>query len=116
MDHAISLHKYNPLRANYFSFSYLIFTDDILIVGKMDIDTVNSLNHILNILERYLGLIANKDKFVFYYLGHNRSLSLLEYVLGLKQGSFPLKYLGLPWVKGALKSNHFISLFDKLFG
>ena len=76
--------------------SHLLFADDTLIFCEADLDQILILCMILIWFEAVLGLKINlgKSELVLDGVVHNVDLFLV--VLGCKQGSLPMKYLGLP--------------------
>ena len=76
--------------------SHLLFADDTLIFCEADLDQILILRMILIRFEAMSGLKINLGKSEFVPVGVVHNIDLFLVVLGCKQGSFPMKYLGLP--------------------
>ena len=76
--------------------SHLLFADDTLIFCGADLDQVWFLLMILIWFEAVSGLKINLNKLELVPVGMVDNLELLLIVLGCKQGTLPMKYLGLP--------------------
>ena len=76
--------------------SHLLFADDTLIFCGADLDQVLFLRMILIWFEVVSELKINLDKSELVPVGMVDNLDLLLIVLGCKQGTHPMKYLGLP--------------------
>ena len=78
--------------------SHLLFTDDTLIFCDANIDQMLILHMVLISFEIVSGLKVNLGKSELVAVGAVHNMDLLVAVLGCKQGSLPMKYLGLPLV------------------
>ena len=76
--------------------SHLLFADDTLIFCDANIDQMLILHMVLIWFEAVSGLKVNLGKFELVVVGAVHNMDLLVAVLGCKQGSLPMKYLGLP--------------------
>ena len=76
--------------------SHLLFADDTLIFCDADLDWVLFLHMILIWFEAAFGLKINLGKSELVPIGMVHNLDLLLTVLGCKQGTLPMNYLGLP--------------------
>ena len=76
--------------------SHLLFADDTLIFCEADLDQILILCMILIWFEVVLGLKINLGKSELVLVGVVHNVDLFLVVLGCKQGSLPMKYLGLP--------------------
>ena len=76
--------------------SHLLFADDTSIFCDADLDQVLFLHMILIWFEAVSGLKINLGKSELVPIGMVLNLDLLLNVLGCKQGTLPMKYLGLP--------------------
>ena len=76
--------------------SHLLFADDTLIFCEADLDQILILCMILIWFEAMLGLKINLGKSELVLVGVVHNVDLFLVVLGCKQGSLPMKYLGLP--------------------
>ena len=77
--------------------SYLLFADNTLIFCNADLDQLLILRIVLIWFEVGTGLKINLSKSKLVPVGVVHNIELLLSVLGCKQGSFPMKYLGLPF-------------------
>ena len=75
--------------------SDLLFADDTLIFCKADLDQILILRMILIWFEAVSGLKINLGKLELVPVGVVNNIDLFLVVLGCKQGSLPMKYLGL---------------------
>ena len=76
--------------------SHLLFADDTLIFCDANIDQILILRMVLIWFEVVFGLKVNLDKSKLVAVGAVHNMDFLVAVLGCKQGSLPMKYLGLP--------------------
>ena len=76
--------------------SRLLFANDTLIFCDADLDQVLFLRMILIWFELVSGLKLNLGKSELVLVGMVHNFDLLLNVLGCKQGTLPMKYLGLP--------------------
>ena len=76
--------------------SHLFFEDDMLIFCEADLDHIMILRMILIWFEAVSGLKINLGKSEIVPVGVVHNIDLFLVVLGCKQGSLPMKYLGLP--------------------
>ena len=76
--------------------SHLLFADDTLIFCKADLEQILILHMILIWFEAVSGQKINLGKSELVPVGVVNNIDLFLVVLGCKQGSLPMKYLGLP--------------------
>ena len=76
--------------------SHLLFEDDILIFCYVDPNQLVTLREILNRFEEVSGLKINLVKSELVPIGEVHNLDVLVGLLGCRNSSLPLKYLGLP--------------------
>ena len=76
--------------------SHLLFADDTLIFCEADLEQILILRMILIWFEAVSGLKINLSKSELVLVGVVHNIDLLLNVLGCKQGSLPMKYLGFP--------------------
>ena len=76
--------------------SHLLFADDTLIFCDVNIDQLLILHMVLIWFKVVFGLKVNLGKSKLVAVGAVQNFDLLVVVLGYKQGSLPMKYLGLP--------------------
>ncbi|XP_030958992.1 uncharacterized protein LOC115980941 [Quercus lobata] len=76
--------------------SHLLFADDTLIFCEADLDQILILRMILIWFEAVSSLKINLGKSELVPVGVVNHIDLFLVVLGCKQGSLPMKYLGLP--------------------
>ena len=77
-------------------FRSLLFADDTLIFCDANIDHMLILRMVLIWFEAVSSLKVNLGKSELVAVGAVPNMDLLVAVLGCKQGSLPMKYLGLP--------------------
>ena len=76
--------------------SYLLFADNTLIFCNADLDQLLILRIVLIWFKAGTGLKINLSKLELVPIRVVHNIELLLSVLGCKQGSLPMKYLGLP--------------------
>ena len=76
--------------------SHLLFANDTLIFCDANIDQMLILCMVLIWFEAVPGLKVNLGKSELVAVGAVHKMDLLVAILGCKQGSLPMKYLGLP--------------------
>ena len=76
--------------------SHLLFADDTLIFFYANIDQMLILRMVLIWFEAVSGLKVNWGKSELVAVGAIHNMDLLVDILGCKQGSLPMKYLGFP--------------------
>ena len=76
--------------------SHLLFADDTLIFCDANIDQMLILRMVLIWFEVVSGMKVNLGKSELVVVGAVHNIDLLVAILGCKQGSLPMKYLGLP--------------------
>ena len=76
--------------------SHLLFADDTLIFCDANIDQLLILRMVLIWFEVVSSLKVNLGKSELVVVGAVHNFELVVAVLGCKQGSLPMKYLGLP--------------------
>ena len=76
--------------------SHLLFVDGTLIFCNVDPMQITSLRAILARFEEVSGLRINFGKFELVPIGVLHNMDVLVGMLGCRQSSLPLRYLGLP--------------------
>ena len=97
--------------------THLSFTDDIHVVTD---GTSGSLLGVLEVMKRFVrmsGLHINTTKSYIYASGRNVSdlLSTAEF-LGIRAGTLPIRYLGMPLTTRSLTAHDYEPLIDKIRG
>ena len=80
----------------FLAVSHLLFADDTLIFCNADLEQILILHMILIWFEAMSSLNINLGKSKLVPVGVVHNIDLLLNVLGCKQGTLPMKYLGLP--------------------
>ena len=97
--------------------THLCFADDILIFTD---GSVGSLRGVLKVMEQFAkisGLHINASKSYLFATGLNLDPLLSEAMrLGIKVGSLPVRYLGMPLTTKALTKQDYKPLIDKVRG
>lgn len=78
--------------------NHLVFVDDMIILCKAEMRTMQLVADVLRKYENTLGQKVNKDKNTIY-MHHNvqhRDVVVAEVALGIKRKDFPFNYLGCP--------------------
>ena len=84
------------LEGKSLAMSHLLFADDTLSFCVADLDQILFLRMILIWFEAVSSLKINLGKSELVLVGVVHTFDLLLNVLGCKQGTLPMKYLGLP--------------------
>lgn len=95
--------------------THLSFADDVLIFFDGSERSVIGILEILEEFKLISGLGINKDK-TYMFLDGGCFLELKDMAerLGLQQGSFPVRYLGLPLTSKKLRKQEYQPLLDKV--
>ncbi|XP_077217102.1 uncharacterized protein LOC143851527 [Tasmannia lanceolata] len=95
------------------SFWYLI--DDLMVFLKGDITSTKGILKCLSRFSKISGLEANLEKSEIFFSGlHSRTKQNILQLMNIKEGSFPIKYLGLPPVTSRLSIRDCSSLVSKI--
>ena len=95
--------------------SHLIFADDIFLFCRGNSQSVTTLLQSISKFSTVSGLCPNAQKSQCFFC--NVPTTIIHETLassGFQQGSFPIKYLGLPLITGRLKTNDCVPLVHKL--
>ncbi|XP_055962061.1 uncharacterized protein LOC130015619 [Mercurialis annua] len=100
----------------YFSCSRGVRQDDVLIFGQATRKNLKAIQSLFNFYGDISGQIVNWDKSEIYFGKHVtfRRATGCCHLLGIKQGSLPFCYLGVPLFRGAPKRCYFQALADKI--
>jgi hypothetical protein len=101
-------------RASELQISHLLFADDMLIFCRANKSSFKGIYQLLNSLANHTGLQANKTKSKIYFSKGCNIKGELCALLGISEGKFHTKYLGLPLSINYPKARHFLPLIDKL--
>ena len=104
------------LEGRFLVVSQILFADDTLIFCKADLEQILIIRMILIWFEAVLSLKINLGKSELVQVGVAHNIDLLLVVLGCKQGSLPMKYLGLLWVLNSRIRLNGIQLWRKWRG
>lgn len=95
--------------------THLAFADDLMVMARGDLISVNILAIILNEFGETSGLRANSLKSSLFLAGvHGTENQAIENALGFAQGSFPFRYLGIPLSASRLRGADYSPLIDRL--
>ncbi|WOK93724.1 hypothetical protein Cni_G02424 [Canna indica] len=80
---------------NDFSISHLMFANDFILILRANKKSITSDKRIFSSYESLTGLRINPSKFSIYFLSHTSNATKLSICnsLGMRKGSFPLKYI-----------------------
>lgn len=105
------------LHTKSLSITHLIFADDIMLFSHGDKASIDLLLKGVNDFSSVLGLYTNHEKSLCFFA--NVDVSTRDYVLassGFQQGTFPVKYLGLPLITTKLSFRDCNPLLMRLSG
>ncbi|XP_074314377.1 uncharacterized protein LOC141649590 [Silene latifolia] len=95
--------------------THLVFAADLLVFTRGDVPSVQAVKACLDLFASYSGLRANPMKTSLYFGGVPPSLkALILSATGFVEGSFPVKYLGIPLFHARLTEPMFAPLLDKI--
>ncbi|XP_020259105.1 uncharacterized protein LOC109835548 [Asparagus officinalis] len=95
--------------------SHLVFADDLLLFSKGDLNSVLKLNQCLKEFSSVTGLEPNSDKCHVFFGGvHEATKVSIKELLGIAEGSLPIRYLGMPLVCKRLSYSDCNPLLNKI--
>ncbi|CAH9093039.1 unnamed protein product [Cuscuta europaea] len=106
--------RYHPL-CSKLKITHLAYADDLMLFSKGNYASIKILVEALNDYGLASGLMVNQDKSNIF-LGGNME-SRIPYILervGFQQGSFPVRYLGIPLAPLSISVAQFSPLIDKV--
>ena len=109
-------YKFHPYCKNL-ELNHLMFADDLILFSKADPITLVYLKEALDKFHMTAGLRANAHKSQIVFGGCSEELQThcIE-TTGLQQGTFPLKYLGVPITASRLSKIECRPLLEKIMG
>ncbi|XP_074315612.1 uncharacterized protein LOC141651817 [Silene latifolia] len=106
--------SYHP-RCSKLKLTHLVFADDLMIFTRGDLPSVQKATAILSTFSHWSGLTANLEKTDIYFGGvHPTVKALILERVGIKEGSFPFRYLGYPINDSRLTMDMYNALILKL--
>lgn len=113
---ALNEFRWHP-RCNKVRLSHLVFADDLLIFTRADVKSAQAVKEALEEFHHLSGLAANTDKSEIFFGGTPPAIKeQILRILEFREGSFPVRYLGLPLVTGKLKRAQCLPLLEKIRG
>jgi len=100
-----------PIKRDHKDISHLLFADDMLVFCKCHRKSVIELKSLLKKFYWYTGLQINHKKKVFISKGCRDKL-FFPRMLGVRLGTLPVKYMGLPLTAIYPKVKHSAPLID----
>ncbi|KAK9949447.1 hypothetical protein M0R45_004967 [Rubus argutus] len=95
--------------------SHVLFADDIMIFMQGNSQSLRALNRFLNAYAKNSGQVVNKAKSSIFLGRYARPReTIIQHTLGIREGSLPCTYLGVPIFIGRPKSVYFRSIADKV--
>lgn len=106
--------KYHS-KCKYLDLSSLAFADDLFILSKAESTSLLVVKEALMAFQSLSGLQPNLAKCEIFFSGVSpQSRISLSNTLGMKQGTLPIRYLGVPLISGQLSFSHCGPLIDRL--
>ncbi|XP_074304498.1 uncharacterized protein LOC141639225 [Silene latifolia] len=95
--------------------THLIFADDLMIFTRGDVPSSRKSAEVLQLFSSWSGLRINFDKSETYFRGVDPDIKqqILD-AIGLTEGAFPFRYLGLPIHPSRLSTPMFAPLIQKI--
>lgn len=103
----------HPL-ADHPRISHLCFADDVMIFFDGSLQSIKGITSALTSFQVISGLAMNRDKTELFLAGVDPGEAMDIYLMGFQNGSFPIRYLGLPLMHSKLKKSAFSPLLDKV--
>uniref|UniRef100_A0A5B7BNK9 Reverse transcriptase domain-containing protein n=2 Tax=Davidia involucrata TaxID=16924 RepID=A0A5B7BNK9_DAVIN len=95
--------------------SHLCFADDLFILCGADVISAITIKDSLEELNQRAGLSPNAQKCQVFFSGVAASVKLdICHILNMKEGFFPVKYLGVPRISSRLSSKECKELVEKI--
>ncbi|KAK9911453.1 hypothetical protein M0R45_035362 [Rubus argutus] len=95
--------------------SHVLFADDVMVFMQ---GSTRGIKYLMKFLKEYAsnsGQVINRVKSSVYLGRHARSReTVIQHLLGIREGVLPFTYLGVPIFKGRPKSNFFRAIADKV--
>lgn len=97
------------------SFILRLLVDDLLLFAKADVKFVTCIRDVFHEFSLSSGLSANLSKCSVYLAGVNQSIKndILD-ILGMDEGFFPFKYLGIPLYSKKLNAMDCKMIVDRI--
>ncbi|XP_074270876.1 uncharacterized protein LOC141594786 [Silene latifolia] len=106
--------SYHP-KCSKLGLTHLVFADDLMIFVRGDLPSVQQAVDTLKVFSEWSGLKANMEKTEAYLGGMDQNLrSLILSTVGIQEGEFPFRYLGLPINSSRLTRNMYDALLLKI--
>lgn len=109
----MNIHRFTPYYVGSIHISHLLLVNNLVIIGKIDVNSITYLKKALESLEFYMGLRINYEK-SSYFTNGGESAFLMDALMHINKEIFCFKNLGLPLTQGPFKTCHFNGLFDEL--
>lgn len=104
-------------RCSKLNLSHLCFADDLLIFSEANLVLTSIIKQALKDFEQLSSLKANPSKSSFVCSSvSDRMKALLLEDLQMKEGSLPIRYLGVPLISSKLSDADCRLLIDRIFG
>jgi len=71
------------------------------------------MNKQLQSFASYTGLSINKSKSKLYFSNSSKNKQKLSNIIGIQEGTLPVRYLGIPLSLDYLKAKHYSTLLDR---
>lgn len=95
-----------------FDLNHLLFADDVMIFAKAKPNTIRNIDAVLSKFSKASGLEISSEKSKIFF---SKSVSdLIKRQSNFKEGTLPLKYLGVPLHHKKLQIAHFQPMIDKV--
>ncbi|XP_039005550.1 uncharacterized protein LOC120132944 [Hibiscus syriacus] len=105
---------YHP-KCKRIGLTHLSFADDLMIFCKGNADSIMGILIVLDHYNEISGLHLNSSKCEIFIAGcSSRTLDFFQQITGLKNGSLPVRYLGIPLVTRKLTEKYCAVLIDKI--
>ncbi|KAK9941648.1 hypothetical protein M0R45_007349 [Rubus argutus] len=95
--------------------SHVLFADDVMIFMQGDTSSLRALNRFLHAYAQNSGQAVNKAKSSVFLGKFTRTReTIIQHVLGIREGHLPFTYLGVPIFLGHPKPEYFRIITDKV--
>ncbi|XP_047306222.1 uncharacterized protein LOC124909598 [Impatiens glandulifera] len=95
--------------------THICFADDLFIMAHADVDSIKTIKEALTIFSSVTCLVINEGKSLVFYGGvkEETKASIFD-IMGIQEGTLPVRYLGIPLSTKQLHISHCRSLIEKV--
>ena len=114
MDELTATNVIRNIYGEHDDINHMIYADDLVIFMKESADGVKALKQVLFNMDLYAGLKLNHSKSKIFFSRDCKHKHIYSSILGISEGNFPTKYLGLSLSTEYIKDKYYNGLLDKV--